>query len=274
VTGVLPCRITALVRAPTDELVRCELTHLERQRIDVHRARTQHRRYVEILNELGADIAWLPSLPPHPDAVFVEDMAIVLSEIAVIARSGAPSRRGEAASVAEALSAHRPLRWVEPPGNLDGGDVLRIGRSIWVGCAGRTDADGVTALASAVSEFDYEVRAVVTRGCLHLKSACSFIPPDTVLANPRWIDCDLFKGLNVIAVDEREPHAANSLTVAATTMVSAAYPFTADKLRRAGIRTVSLDVSELHKAEAGLTCMSLIIPPITVSESAAPVAAG
>jgi dimethylargininase len=162
------------------------------------------------------------------------------------------------------------LRWIEPPGHLDGGDVLRIGRSILVGCAGRSDAEGVTALAGAVAEFGYEVRAVQTAGCLHLKSACSFIPPDTVLANPQWIDAALFDGVNIIKVDKREPHAANTLTLAGTTLVSAAYPRTADRLRRAGIRMAVVEVSELHKAEAGLTCMSLIIPGVTASEAEFP----
>ena len=267
---MIPSRVTALVRAPTDALVRCELTHLERRPIDVERARAQHQRYVEALSDLGAVVAWLPPLPQHPDAVFVEDMTVVLPEVAVIGHSGAPSRRGEAASVAEALSAHRPLRWIEPPCCLDGGDVLRIGRGMLVGVSGRTDDGGVAALASAVSEFGYQVSAVPTRGCLHLKSACSFIPPDTVLANPDWIDREVFKGLNVIAVDVREPHAANTLTLLGATLVSAAYPRTEEKLRRTGIRTVALDISELHKAEAGLTCMSLVIPAITASEFVAP----
>lgn len=267
---MLPLQVTALVRAPTADLQRCELTHLERVPIDTTLARSQHRGYVDLLSELGAVIESLPALPAHPDAVFVEDMAVVLPEVAVIAHSGAASRRGEAPSVADALRAHRPLRWIEPPGHLDGGDVLRIGRSILVGCAGRSDAEGVTALAGAVSGFGYEVRAVRTAGCLHLKSACSFIPPATVLANPRWIDCRQFAGLNLIAVDEREPYAANTLTLSGTTVVSAAYPFTADRLRRAGIRIAPVEVSELHKAEAGLTCLSLIIPGVTASETELP----
>jgi dimethylargininase len=267
---MLPSQVTALVRAPTADLERCELTHLERVPIDVARARSQHRRYVDLLSELGVAIEWLTALPAHPDAVFVEDMAVVLPEVAVIAHSGAASRRGEAPSVAAALGAHRPLRWIEPPGHLDGGDVLRIGRSILVGCAGRSDAEGVTALAGAVSEFGYKVRAVQAAGCLHLKSACTFIPPATVLANPQWIDSGWFDGVNVIAVDEREPHAANTVTLSGTTLVSAAYPRTTDRLRRAGIRTTAVDVSELHKAEAGLTCMSLIIPGVTASEAEFP----
>ncbi|HSL72709.1 MAG TPA: hypothetical protein VK864_20830 [Longimicrobiales bacterium] len=267
---MMASRIVALVRAPTEALAQCELTHLERTVIDVELARAQHRRYVEVLHDLGAEIVWLPSLEQHPDAVFVEDMAVVLPEVAVIARSGAPSRRGEAATVAETLSAHRPLRWIEPPGSLDGGDVLCIGRTMLVGCSGRTDSVGAAALASAVSELGYDVRAVPTEGCLHLRSACSFIPPETVLINPQWIPREHFKGLRVIAVDGREPYAANTLTLEGTTVISAAYPFTEKKLRRAGMRTLAIDVSEMHKAEAGLTCMSLILPPLTASELALP----
>lgn len=261
-----------MVRAPTAALERCELTHLERTAIDIELARAQHQRYVETLLELGVHVSWLPPLPQHADAVFVEDMAVILAEVAVITRSGAASRRGEAATIAEALGSHRPLRWIEPPGCLDGGDVLRIGRSIIVGCGSRTDAVGVSALTSAVSDFGYEVRVVTTRDCLHLKSACSFIPPDTVLVNPQWIGHDLFGNVRIITVDDREPHAANTLTISGKTLVSAAYPRTREKLRRAGIRTLALDVSELHKAEAGLTCMSLIVPALTASESDLPAA--
>lgn len=264
-------RMLAYVRETSDALGRCELTHLAREPIDVGRARAQHQRYVEALSALGAEIAWLPALPQHPDAVFVEDAAVVLPEVAVIARSGTPSRRGETPSVAEALGALRPLRRIEPPGCLDGGDVLRIARSILVSCAGRTNRQGAAALASAVSEFGYEVRVVSTEGCLHLKSAASFIPPETVLVNPAWIESEVFEGLRVIAVDTREAHAANTLTMAGTTLVSAAHPFTAEKLQHAGITTRSIDVSELHKAEAGLTCMSLIVEAV-VTAAASPAA--
>ncbi len=247
------------VREASDALTQCELTHLERVAIDVALARSQHQRYVAALSELGVRIAWLPTLPDHPDAVFVEDMAVIFPEVAVIARSGATSRRGEAESVGEALCAHRPLRWIQAPGCLDGGDVLRIGHRILVGTGGRTNAEGFAALASAVSEFGYQAHRVDTQHCLHLKSACSFIPPETVVANPHWVRRDVFGNLRVIAVDSREPNAANTLTLAGTTLVNAAGPFTEDKLCKAGIKTQSIDVSELQKAEAGLTCMSLII---------------
>ncbi len=249
----------ALVREPSDALVHCELTHLERVAIQLTLARTQHERYVEALNRLGLSIEWLPPLPQHPDAVFVEDMAVILPEVAVITRSGAESRRGEAASVAEALRAHRPLRSVTAPGCLDGGDVLRIGRILFVGCSGRTNPEGFAALEHAVSEFGYRVQKVNVGDCLHLKSACSFIPPDIAVVNPSHVTRETFAGLRVIAVDPREPTAANILTVGGVTLVHAGCPFTEEKLRKVGVKTQSIDVSEMQKAEAGLTCMSLIV---------------
>lgn len=252
----------ALVREPSDALLRCELTHLDRVAIQVALARTQHERYVGTLSELGLKIEWLPPLPQHPDAVFVEDMAVILPEVAVITRSGAASRRGEAASVAEALSAHRPLRSIDPPGCLDGGDVLHIGQTLFVGCAGRTNPEGFAALENAVSAFGYRVQAVNVEDCLHLKSACSFIPPDMVVANPCNVARDAFGELRVIIIDSREPTAANTLTVGGITLVHAACPFTEEKLRRAGVKTQAVDVSELQKAEAGLTCMSLIVDAV------------
>ncbi|HEY4647355.1 MAG TPA: N(G),N(G)-dimethylarginine dimethylaminohydrolase [Steroidobacteraceae bacterium] len=252
----------ALVREPSDALMRCELTHLDRVAIQVPLARTQHERYVGALSELGLKIEWLPPLPQHPDAVFVEDMAVILPEVAVITRSGAESRRGEAASVAEALRAYRPSRSIDAPGCLDGGDVLLIGKTLFVGSSGRTNPEGFAMLENAVSEFGYRVRAVRVADCLHLKSACSFIPPDMVVANPSNVAKDVFGGLRVIAVDPREPTAANTLTVGGITLVHASCPRTEEKLRRAGVKTRSIDVSELQKAEAGLTCMSLVVDAV------------
>jgi len=214
---------------------------------------------VGALGKLGLTIEWLPPLPQHPDAVFVEDMAVILPEVAVITRSGAESRRGEAASVAETLRAYRPLRSINSPGCLDGGDVLRIGKTLFVGCSGRTNPEGFAALENAVSEFGYRVQAVNVEDCLHLKSACSFIPPDIAIMNPNHVARDTFAGLRVIVIDPREPTAANTLTVGGVTLVHSACRFTEEKLRKAGVKTQSIDVAEMQKAEAGLTCMSLII---------------
>ncbi len=247
------------VREVSPRLAHCELTHLEREAIDTARAQRQHRDYTQALQALGCRLEWLPPLPEHADGVFVEDTAVLLPEAAVITRPGVASRRGETPSVAAALARHvRVLRLTEPA-CLEGGDVLRIGRTLYAGTSGRTNAHGVAQLAAALAPFGYTVEAVAMEGCLHLKSACSFIAPQVLLVNPSWVDPAAFLAQRVIAVDEGEPYAANTLTLGGTTLVSAAYPQTRSRLEAAGITTVALEVSELHKAEAALTCMSLLL---------------
>jgi dimethylargininase len=249
---------TAFVRRPGGELARCELTHLGRTPIDTRLAAAQHQHYVAVLRELGVRIEWLPPLPAHPDAVFVEDTALVLPEVAVITRPGALSRRAEVGSVAEALGTLRDLRRIRR-GALDGGDVLRVGRTLFAGLSSRTDGEGVAALCEAVEEFGYTVRSVPVAGCLHLKTACTFIPPGTLVANRDWVAPEVFGTPAVVPADPREPMAGNTLTVAGTTLVSASCPLTRGKLEAAGIRTRAVDIRELHKAEAGLTCLSVIV---------------
>jgi dimethylargininase len=251
----------ALVRAPSAAIVNCELTHLARVPIDVERAQLQHARYAAVLTELGARSEWLPALPALADGVFVEDTAVVLPEVAVLTRPGAESRQPEVASVGEALAAHRPIRRIRPPANLDGGDVLRVGQRILVGVSGRSNPAGVSQLREAVQEYGYEVSAIRVDGCLHLKSACTALSNDVVLANLDYIERAALGDVTVIAVDAEEPRAANTLTLGGVTLVSASYPRTEARLRAAGIRTRTIDVAELEKAESGLTCMSLIVEP-------------
>ena len=254
----------ALVRKVSPQLARCELTYLARATIDGALAARQHRQYVAALRTLGCSLEWLPSLPQHADAVFVEDIAVTLPEVAVVTRPGVASRRPEIPSVAAALGRHMPVSPISAPGCLDGGDVLRIGRTLYVGRSGRSDASGIAQLSQALAAFGYIVQGVEMNGCLHLKSAASFIPPDMLLVNPAWIEPAVFGARIVIPVAQSEPYAANTLTVGATTLVSSAYPQTRARLQAAGVTTRALDVSELHKAEAALTCMSLLLEPAAV----------
>lgn len=249
----------AFVRKVSPALARCELTHLERAAIDVSQAQRQHTEYCNALRSLGCQLQWLQSLPEHADGVFVEDTAVVLPMLAVITRPGVASRRGETPSVAEALAPHVRVVRLTDAACLDGGDVLQIGRRFFVGSSGRTNSQGIAELARALSPLDYSVQGVPLAGCLHLKSACSFIPPDILVVNPSWVDPGLFGPHRLVAVDESEPYGANTLTVAGTTLVSTAYPRTHDRLRAVGVVTRAIDVSELHKAEAALTCMSLLL---------------
>ena len=181
-------------------------------------------------------------------------------ERAAIDAQRAMRQHGDYTQSLQALGQRTRVSAIAEPGCLDGGDVLRIGRTLHVGVSGRTNEAGIAQLAQFLAPYGYGVEQVALEGCLHLKSAASFIPPDVLLVNPAWVEPSAFGEVRVIAVDEREPLAANTLTIGGTTLVSAAYPHTCRCLEAAGVRTRSVDVSELHKAEGGLTCMSLLLP--------------
>jgi dimethylargininase len=250
--------ILAITRPPTSALARCELTHLGRVPIDIARARAQHRAYEDLLAILRARVISLPEDSDLPDAVFVEDTAVVLDEIAVLARSGASSRLAEVDTIEPVLAAYRPLRRIEAPGTLDGGDVLRVERVLYVGRSTRTNEAGVKQLAQLVTPFGYQVRAVPVAGCLHLKSACSHLGDSVVLVNGNWIDTGVFTEVELLEIDAAEPAAANAVLVEDAILMASDVPRTADLVRNRGRRVVTVDLSELRKAEAGGTCMSLI----------------
>jgi dimethylargininase len=246
----------ALTRQVSANLAACELTFLDREPIDVDRARAQHRDYETVLAELGARVISLPPAEAFPDAVFVEDPAIVLDEVAVIARPGAESRRGEAESIALALAPYRELRHIAAPGTLEGGDVIRVGKTLYVGASKRTNAGGIAQLRALLKPFGYRVIAVGVHGCLHLKSGACWAGGETILANVQWIDATAFGGLEIL--DVAEPAAADVLPIGGRVLIPASFPRTAQVLESRGFLPRPIDVSQLQKAEAGVTCMSLV----------------
>jgi len=251
----------AITRRPGPDLARVELTHLPRVPIDPAVAETQHGGYRAAIAALGLAILDLPALTGFPDAVFVEDGLIALPEVFVLCRPGAASRAGEVASLEAAAPADRPLFRLGAPAQLDGGDVLRIGRTLYVGLSGRTNAAAVDQLATILAPFGYAIAAVGLTGALHLKTAVTAPDDETLLFNPAWVDPAMFGTLRRIEVAPAEPFAANVLRVAGRVFVQQAHPLTAERLSEAGFDVQIIDTSELAKAEAGLTCMSVIVPP-------------
>jgi dimethylargininase len=250
--------LTAITRGVSSRLVECELSFREREQIDISRAQAQHAEYEAALAGLGARVVSLPALPNQPDCVFVEDPVVVLDEIAVITRMGAETRRGESESLAKTVAQYRELRWIETPGSLEGGDVMRVDKTLYVGVSSRTNAAGIEQLARLVEPYGYWVTPVEVRGCLHLKSACCYLGNKTLLANRTWIDTDAFCGLRFADVPEDEPRAANILRIDDTILMPSHYTRTRALLEANGFRVQRVDVSELLKAEAGVTCMSLL----------------
>ncbi len=252
--------LIALTRDVSPTLGDCELTHLSRESIDLERARAQHRAYEQALAGLGCRVERLPAEPELPDAVFVEDTAVVVDEVAVITRPGAGSRRPETSSMAVALSAYRRLAAIAAPGTLDGGDVLRLGRQVFVGRSSRSNEAGVEGLRCALQPLGYSVTEVQVRGCLHLKSAVTEVGPGMLLVNPAWVEPGAFGPTRVIEVDPDEPMAANGLRVGDAVLYARAFPRTERRLETHDIHVVAVDLSELAKAEGAVTCCSVVFP--------------
>lgn len=258
----------ALVRPPADTLGACELTHLERAPIDLAAARAEHTAYCALLEQAGFEVVALNADRAFPDGVFVEDTAVVLDEVAILCRPGARSRRGEVASVASVLEGYRPLRACPEqvggaPASLDGGDVLVVGRRLFVGLGTRSNQAAVTWLAETLSPDGYSVQGVTVRDALHLKTAITALDDHTVILNPAWVDPERFGDVRVVTVDPAEPMAGNVLNLGAHRVMNAACPRTIEKVESAGFSVVVHDLTELAKAEAGLTCSSLLVPSVS-----------
>lgn len=250
--------LTAITRGVSPAIVNCELTFVARAPIDYAKAVEQHRAYEALLKSFGAKILSLPAEPALADSMFVEDPAIVLDELAVIFTLGTESRRAEASSIAKALSPFRELHYVNLPGTVEGGDILRIGKQLFAGLSKRTNAEGIRQLRSIVEKYQYSVTEVQVTGCLHLKSAVTSVGRNTLLANRGWFDASRMSGYQWIDVDEQEPHAANVLAFDNSVILPASFPLTRARLEARGFEVTPLDISELQKAESGLTCSSLL----------------
>ncbi len=250
---------TAIIQRPSPRLTDGELTFLPKRGIDFEKALAQHRSYGEMLQRCGAAVIVQEANPHLPDSVFVEDTAVVLDELAVMTPMGVASRQAETEIVAAALRAYRPLVRIAPPARIEGGDVLRIGRVLYVGRSTRTDSGGIAALEGIVRPHGYTVRAVAVSGCLHLKTGCTALDEETVLINPDWIDPAPFASLRRICVPPEEPFGANILRIGGTLCMHTGFERTQTLIARQGYRVDLTDISEFIKAEAGLTCMSLLL---------------
>lgn len=251
--------VVAITRAVSSRFAECELTHLERTPIDLDIARAQHREYVNLLKKLGCDVIELPAEPDLPDSVFVEDTAFILPETAVITRPGADSRKPETESIIHALAPLIKLIRVREPATVDGGDVLVLGKRIYVGLSTRSNPAAIDQLNEMLCEHGYSVMGVELHDCLHLKSAITRVDDRTLLINQYWVDASHFADFDLIEVDPSEPHAANCLPIRASIIFPTAFPKTRIRLEERGYNIVPVDVSEIAKAEGAVTCCSLIL---------------
>lgn len=248
-----------LTHIPSPQMQSCVRTFVSEAAIDHELATKQHANYCQALRECRMQVVTLDVNANRPDCAFIEDTAIVLDEVAVLCSLAPPSRREEPAAIEPVLRQYREIRRVKSPATIEGGDVLRVGRTLLVGQSCRTSAAGIAVLAGIVSHYGYEVRPVPVRGCLHLKTACTALPDGRLLVNPAWIDTTALTDYELVSIPEGEPWAANVALARSSVLLNAAHVRTAELIEGLGFHVRANDLSEFAKAEGGVTCLGLFI---------------
>jgi dimethylargininase len=249
----------AITRDVSSRFNECEITHIDRTPIDLEVARKQHKEYIKALSELGCQLVELPEEADLPDSVFVEDTAVILPEVAIITRPGADSRKPEIESIEKAVSPYRKIVHVTEPGTIDGGDVLVLGKNIYIGLSTRSNQTAIEQIQKLLDPYEYKVIGVEMHDCLHLKTAVTGVEENTILINKNWVDLHHFRNFDCIEVDASEPFAANCLPVNGEIIFPTEFPKTSAKLKTRGYKIRPVTVGELAKAEGAVTCCSLII---------------
>jgi dimethylargininase len=250
--------LTAITRTVSSRINECELTFIERQAIDFERAVRQHRNYQQLLRSLGLNVVELPKDDHCPDCCFLEDTALVLDELAIATRPGSEPRRAEVAGVLPTIAKYRKIVHVEAPATLEAGDVLRIGRDLFIGITSRTNREGIDFVRQHATPHGYKVHGVEVPGALHLKSVCTAVNERTILADSSRVDLEPFAEYELIEVPSEEWMAANVLLVNGTVCMHDGFQKTRALVQERNINVRTVDISEFLKAEAGLTCMSII----------------
>lgn len=249
--------LKVITHQPSLALQQCELTFLESQKIDYKRALQQHQAYCKMLSKCGAQVVQLNENTHLPDSVFVEDPIIVFNELAVLSSMGVESRRPESAAFERLFRRYRKIERISLPAKIEGGDVLKVGKRIYVGESPRTNCLGIEALTDIIEPLGYEVIPVKVHGCLHLKTGCTALDDTTFLINTEWVDHTPFKGFTTIATLPEEPFGGNVLPLNGYICMNSVFPKTVKLVAALGYTIASVDISEFVKAEAGLTCMCI-----------------
>jgi dimethylargininase len=249
----------ALAHLPSPFMEQCQLTHVARAPIDHALAARQHAEYCRVLRDCGARVVTLDGYRHLPDCAFVEDTAVVLDEVAILTPMGTAARRPEPAGIEPELRKYRPVERIELPATIEGGDVLRVGRTLFVGLSSRTNRAGIDALGAISRRHGYAVVAVPVTGSLHLKTACTALDDKRLLVNPAWLDVRPLRGFELLHVPEDEPWAANTARVGRSICLAAGQQRTMEWIVSLGFDVRAIDLSEFAKAEGGVTCLSILL---------------
>lgn len=247
----------ALVRKPTESMI-AGISSAKLGKPDFAKALEQHQAYCEAMKECGLDIIEIESLTQFPDAVFVEDTAIVTERFAVISKPGHENRKGEEKSVANKLIEYRPLEFIESPGLLDGGDIMRVGDHFYIGLSDRTNIEGARQLTSHLKKYDYSASMVEIGEMLHLKTGINYVGSQKMVMVDGLHSMKEFEKFEKIIIPENESYAANCVLVNDYLLIAKGFKTAKDKfLKKAGFKIIELDMSEFRKLDGGLSCLSL-----------------
>lgn len=249
----------AITRKISPRFNECEITHIDRTPINIEIAERQHNEYIKALQALNCDVIELPAEKDLPDSVFVEDTAFILPEVAVITRPGADSRKPVIDSIMQALLPYKKILQVKDPATVDGGDVLVLGKNIYIGLSTRSNLQAVEQLNILLKDFGYQVLGIELTDCLHLKSAVTKVDDKTLLINPNWVDSTYFSGFDLIPIHASEDFAANCLPLNGQIIYPTSFPHTQKLLENKGYKIKNVNLDELAKAEGAVTCCSLIL---------------
>ncbi|MDH5438284.1 MAG: arginine deiminase family protein [Candidatus Bathyarchaeota archaeon] len=246
----------AIVRPVPASYNRCVRTNVER--INVALAKRQHAEYCKTLQKLGLELIWIEGDDTLPDSCFVEDTAVIFDEKAVICNMSIRSRASEVVEVAKVLEELKETYYIKPPAIIDGGDVLKIENRVFVGLFQRTNLEAIRQLRNILENSNFEIFPVKVHYLLHLKSACTYLGNDYVIVSKGHFDIDVLGDVRKIVVPRGEEYAADCLALKETVLMAKGYPQTKKLIEKEGFFVKELEISEFHKGEGALTCLSIM----------------
>ena len=249
----------AIVRRPAASLVLGLTTSAELGKPNFSLALTQHQNYINALSQCDVEVTILPAIEHYPDSCFVEDVALLTEDCALLTRPGAESRQGEVSQIEQTIQLYfkDKISKITSPGTLEAGDVLRIEGHFFIGLSARTNKDGAQQMIQTLSKHGFTASTIQLKEFLHLKTGVSYLDQGHILVNGELINHSAFAHLKQIIVDDDESYAANCIMVNGTVLLPQGYPKTKNAIAKLGYPIIELDVSEFRKIDGGLSCLSL-----------------
>jgi len=248
---------TAIVRIPGTSMVD-GLSTAGLGTPDFAKALLQHAAYVNTLEDCGLKVVVLEKNEQFPDSTFIEDIALLTSECAIITRPGAPSRMGETEEIRPVLeNYHIHIEEIQHPGTVEAGDIMMVGSHFYIGLSARTNADGAQQVIEHLQKYGMTGSVVELEKVLHLKTGIAYLEKNNLLACGEFLKTEAFRDFNILEIDPDESYAANSVWVNDCVLIPKGYPKARETIKKAGYLIREVDVSEFQKLDGGLSCLSL-----------------